>query len=170
MCHRSGHFLHLPEREDDNSGNYKDDSKNHKDGISSLMPFGVVQYLCTLKNKNRKDSAMVAVMIILQFPRSWSLFSIFLFSISCRFLRSFVSCRVCSELRTWCFLQYNTLVIAKSQCSKCMGTRRSKRRWPPAVCPNSRELPLWEFQYGCNLKSKRSSAGSAWQCDGSPVL
>lgn len=56
---------HLPEREDDNSGNHKDDSKNHKDGIRSPMKFGIVQHLSTLKNKNRKYSAMVAVMITL---------------------------------------------------------------------------------------------------------
>lgn len=57
--------LLLPEREDDNSGNHKDDGKNHKDAISSLIPFGVVQYLGTLRNKNKKHSAAVAVTIVL---------------------------------------------------------------------------------------------------------
>lgn len=64
-----GHFLHLPERENDHPGNHKEDSKNHKDGISSPMPFGVVQHLCTLKNRNRRDSATVAVMFERYLPQ-----------------------------------------------------------------------------------------------------
>lgn len=65
MFRRSGHSSHLPEWEDDDSGDYKDDGKNHKDDIWSLFEVGVVQNLPTLRNNTRKDSAMVAVMAVL---------------------------------------------------------------------------------------------------------
>lgn len=54
---KSGHFLPLPERKDDNSRNHKDYGKHHKHGVGGPMPCGVVEYLCTLKNKNRNTSA-----------------------------------------------------------------------------------------------------------------
>lgn len=53
MCRKSGYFLHLPEREDNNSRNHKDYSKHHEHAISCLVPFGIVEYFCTLENKNR---------------------------------------------------------------------------------------------------------------------
>lgn len=56
MCRKSGYFLYLPEREDNNSWNHKDYSKHHEHAISGLMPFGIVEYFCTLENKNRNAS------------------------------------------------------------------------------------------------------------------
>lgn len=100
-----------------------------------------------------------------------------------------------SEVRAWClyyiqynivlhctFLQYSKHISFKQLPNNKSSQKKSiwlingdtvsggERRWPPAGCPNSRELPWPEFQCGCNLKSKRSSAGWAWLCDGSPVL
>lgn len=47
------HLTDLPERENDYSCPHEKSCKHHKHGVSSLAPLGVVEYLCTLCDRER---------------------------------------------------------------------------------------------------------------------